>query len=140
MAYRFELSGGNGRSWWWRLFRLARQRYVARARPPNVVSVLREDDALTRIRVGSHFDIPRLLAPFGPFGEGGAPQLQLGNGRGPTYCIGHAGRRNGVSVSSVFDPCRPDTSRAPATLHVATSLGVGNAPPSGAQRRSLFSA
>jgi hypothetical protein len=24
-----------------------------------------EDDAPTRIRVGSHFDIPRLLAPFG---------------------------------------------------------------------------
>ena len=33
-----------------------------------------EDDAPTRIRVGSHCDIPRVLLPFG---EGGAPQLQL---------------------------------------------------------------
>ena len=32
-----------------------------------------EDDAPTRIRVGSHCDNPLLL----PFGEGGAPQLQL---------------------------------------------------------------
>jgi len=35
-----------------------------------------EDDAPTRIRVGSHRDMPRVLAPFG---EAGAPQLDLTN-------------------------------------------------------------
>jgi hypothetical protein len=47
-----------------------------------------EDDAPTRIRVGSHFDIPRLLAPFG---EGHAAATVGRNGRGPAYCIGHGG-------------------------------------------------
>jgi hypothetical protein len=104
---------------------LAHQRYVARARPPHVVSVLREDDALTRIRVGSHFDIPRLLAPFGE----GACRSYSWQKRARTGLLHWPrGSKNGVSASSVSDLCRPDTSRAHAALPGATSLGAGNAP------------
>ena len=54
-------------------------------------SDVEEDDAPTRIRVGSHFDIPRLLAPFG---EGGTPQLKLaetGAARPIALATGEAG-------------------------------------------------
>jgi hypothetical protein len=50
-----------------------------------------ENDAPTRIRVGSHRDIARLLAPFG---EGGTPQLPLtdvGAGRRVALATGEAG-------------------------------------------------
>jgi Phytanoyl-CoA dioxygenase (PhyH) len=50
-----------------------------------------EDDAPTRIRVGSHHDIPPLLLPFG---EGGTTQLELaevGAGRRIALVTGEAG-------------------------------------------------
>jgi Phytanoyl-CoA dioxygenase (PhyH) len=50
-----------------------------------------EDDAPTRIRVGSHFDIPRLLLPFG---EGGTSQMELtetGKDRPVVLATGEAG-------------------------------------------------
>jgi hypothetical protein len=49
------------------------------------------DDAPTRIRVGSHFDVARLLAPAG---EGGMAHLQLdgvGVGRAIAFATGEAG-------------------------------------------------
>ncbi len=50
-----------------------------------------EDDARTRIRVGSHLDIPPLLEPFG---EDGSPQLrldQIGADRPVASATGEAG-------------------------------------------------
>jgi hypothetical protein len=50
-----------------------------------------EDDAPTRIRVGSHLDIPPLLEPFG---EDGSPQLrldQIGADRPVALATGEAG-------------------------------------------------
>jgi hypothetical protein len=95
-----------------------------------------EDDAPTRIRVGSHRDMPRLLLPFG---EGGAPQLLLTETGAAAHRVSHGRSRNSVSVSSVPDPCGPAASRAHAAIHVTTSPDTGNASLSGTRRRSLFS-
>ena len=50
-----------------------------------------EDDAPTRIRVGSHHDVARLLAPFGEDGAGPLALTHVGSGRSVALATGEAG-------------------------------------------------
>ena len=93
MACRCQLPRRDRRPRGPRLFGMARQYYFARPRTPYAVlfSDVGEDDAPTRIRVGSHFDIARLLAPAG---EAGMAHLQLtdvGAKRDTALATGEAG-------------------------------------------------
>jgi hypothetical protein len=93
MACRCQLPRRDRRSRGARLLGMARQHHLARPRAPHAVSVLgrRQNDAPKRIRVGSHFDMARLLAPVG---EAGMARLQLadvGSERKVALATGEAG-------------------------------------------------
>jgi len=91
-----------------------------------------EEDAPTRIRVGSHLPVARLLAPAG---EDGLPFI-YGTGTGRRTCNGRNGRdhgdwsgRDGLSVSSVSGAFGTAASRSDAAFSCSAA-----ALPQGAHR------
>ncbi len=102
-------------------------------------SEVTEEDAPTRIRVGSHLDVPRVLAPYG---EKGASSLALG----PQVAEASAGRphtrhrqaRRRLPLPPLPGPRGPAAPRHPPPLHGPTTPDAGSAIRVGPPRRHLF--
>jgi hypothetical protein len=83
-------------------------------------SYVAEEGAPTRIRVGSHFDMARMLAPAEEAGMAHLLLEGVGAGRDIVLATGEAGR---LPMSSVSDPRRTKAPRDGAAFHVVAPLG-----------------
>ena len=88
-----------------------------------------ECDAPTRIRVGSHRDIARLLEPAGEAGSPNWTPGELGASPGSAGGVGNRRSRHGLSLPSLPVACRADASGRGAALHGAAAAASGRAFP-----------
>ena len=97
-------------------------------------SDIESDDAPTRIRVGSHLDVPAVLAPFG---EDGMTTIELSGVLGDSASRPLAlatGRPRRLRLSPLPGSCRPDAPGNIPTLHGPTPVG-GSLRPAGRPAR-----